>query len=86
MAASLVSPLCYLSYLIRMVDHLPTGASIPSTQKALLLKRDERLRARFQHLYKTKRLRLDDVLAKLETEFFISQRTIRGILKQTPNG
>ena len=52
-----------------------------STQKKLLQLRDKRLRERFDELYKKKRLRLDDVMEKLEQEFFISQRTIRGIMK-----
>jgi hypothetical protein len=52
-----------------------------STQKKLLLARDKRLLERFSELYKKKRLRLDDVLEQLEQEFFISQRTIRGIMK-----
>ena len=52
-----------------------------STQKKLLQLRDKRLRERFDELYKKKRLRLDDVMEKLEQEFFISQRTIRGIME-----
>lgn len=68
-----------------MSERLPDAVSALSTQKALLLKRDERLRARFTELYKTKRMRLDDVMRQLETEFFISQRTIRGLLKADNN-
>jgi hypothetical protein len=64
-----------------MPDSLTNTATELSTQKKLLLARDKRLRERFDELYKRKRLRLDDVLEKLEAEFFISQRTIRGIMK-----
>lgn len=52
-----------------------------STQKQLLLKRDAALRARFDKLYKGQRIRLDDAIKKLEGEFFITERTIRAILK-----
>lgn len=68
-----------------MTERLTDAVPALSTQKALLLKRDERLRARFTELYKTKRMRLDDVMHQLETEFFISQRTIRGLLKAENN-
>ena len=52
-----------------------------TTQKRLLLLRDAKLRIRFTELYHKKRQRHDDVLKQLETEFFITERTIRGILK-----
>ena len=55
-----------------------------STQASLLLRRDAALYKRFTQLYKQKRLRHDDVLAQLEQEFFITQRTIRTLLKQAP--
>lgn len=61
-----------------------TPAPAASTQKQLQLKRDAALRERFAHLYKKKRMRHDDVLKQLEEEFFITERTIRGIIKATP--
>lgn len=59
---------------------LPTKPAA-STQKQLLLKRDAALRARFEELYKRQRLRIDDTIKKLENEFFITERTIRAIMK-----
>lgn len=56
-------------------------ATEQSTQKRLLLLRDAKLRERFSELYHRKRQRHDDVIKQLETEFFITERTIRGILK-----
>jgi hypothetical protein len=52
-----------------------------STQAALLIERNEALHARFDELYKKKRMRHDDVLNLLSKEFFITPRTIRGVLK-----
>ena len=66
-----------------MAEQTPTPEISLSTQKVLLLKRDARIHERFRELYKKKRLRLDDVMVELEEEFFITQRTIRGILKKT---
>ena len=55
-----------------------------STQAALLELRNQALRARFHQLYHKKRIRTDDVIKQLETEFFITERTIRAVLKTDP--
>ncbi len=52
-----------------------------STQAALLIERNKALHARFDELYKKKRMRHDDVLNQLSQEYFITPRTIRGVLK-----
>ena len=50
----------------------------------LILKRNKKIRERFDFLYQKKRMRYDDVLEKLsEEEFFLSQRRIMEILRTT---
>jgi hypothetical protein len=55
-----------------------------STQALLLQQRNADLHKRFDELYKKKRIRHDDVLEMLSKEFYITPRTIRGILKEAP--
>lgn len=59
-------------------------ATEKSTQAKLLQQRDADLHKRFGELYNKKRLRHDDVLEQLSKEFYITPRTIRTILKSTP--
>lgn len=55
------------------------------TQARLMALRNAKLHQRFNELYKKKRIRHDDVLDMLQDEFFITVRTIRDILKTTPD-
>ena len=48
--------------------------------------RDAAVAARFHQLYQQQRLRLDDVVAQLAGEFFLTPRTVLRILKQRPGG
>ena len=67
-----------------MSDPTAPEATEKSTQALLLQKRNAKIHQRFDELYKRKRIRHDDVLELLQEEFFITVRTIRGILKSAP--
>lgn len=47
----------------------------------LLAMRNQRIRERFNQLYMVDRIRLDDVMEKLVSEFFISDKTITNVLR-----
>lgn len=69
-----------------MPDQTTAPASTEkSTQARLLQKRNADLQKRFHELYTKKRIRHDDVLVQLSEEFYITPRTIRGILKDMPD-
>jgi hypothetical protein len=63
------------------VEGLKARANVSETQQQLITQRNIAIHARFDELYKRKRLRHDDVLKHLEQEFYITARTIRSILK-----
>lgn len=45
-------------------------------------RRDEAVRQMVNHLYNEKRLRFDDVIAKVAEKFFLSETTVKEILKK----
>jgi hypothetical protein len=46
------------------------------------LKRDQSVRDKFAHMYEQERIRLDDCVAKLAKEFFLSKETVNRIITQ----
>jgi hypothetical protein len=53
---------------------------------SLIAQRNAAISARFTELYEKSRTRYDDVIVKLQQEFFLSKITVERILKQKPNG
>lgn len=51
------------------------------TRTANTLARNEKIRERFNHLYNVERLRYDDVIATLCTDFCLSKATVERALK-----
>jgi hypothetical protein len=45
--------------------------------------RDAAIKARYKVLHDTERLRLDDTIQRLCTEFFLAERTVWNILRRT---
>ncbi len=62
----------------------PSPPPFAHTRRSHRQGRDAAVVARFTELYQQQRLRIDDVIAQLATEFFLTPRTIGRILKRRP--
>ena len=61
----------------------PTPSTASATRQKNFEQRVQQLQARFNELYQGQRIRYDDVITRLGSEFFISQRRVLLLLKRS---
>jgi len=61
----------------------PTPSTASATRQKNFEQRVQQLQARFDELYQGQRIRYDDVITRLGSEFFISQRRVLLLLKRS---